>query len=82
MNGDADVGANWRRGGAFIVGAIILILELEFHDETRWGVIALALVLMSVVTIDQLRSMGVLHLPGRAKHAPHAEEPTETKEVT
>lgn len=39
---------------AFIVGAIILILELEFRPDARIGVVVLCLVLMGVVTVDQV----------------------------
>ena len=57
---------NWRRIGLFIVGATLLLLELEWRaDDTRWIIVGLALLLMGAVTIDQLREWGLV--PGALK---------------
>lgn len=60
MNGDPNVGANWRRGLAFVAGLLILVFELEWRSQTRWAVVAVAAILMGVVSVDQLMSWGVL----------------------
>ena len=60
MNGNGNGNGNssfdrWRRLLMFLVGATILILELEWHDHVRFYVIGLALVLMGIVTFEQAR---------------------------
>ncbi len=36
-----------------VIGAVILVLEIEFHDEARLWVILLSLTMMGLVTFDQ-----------------------------
>ncbi len=45
-----------RRVVLFILGAAILVGELWANDDIRWLVVALALVLMGVTTLDQVQS--------------------------
>ena len=54
-NNGHDVLDRWRRLAMFVVGATILILELEWHDSVRVYVIVLALILMGIVTFEQVR---------------------------
>lgn len=70
VNGDPDRGAAWRRSAAFVIGALILLFELEWRSETRWGVVALAAVLMGIVGVDQLLAWGLVKIP----HLGHKEE--------
>lgn len=49
----------------FLVGATILILETEFRAVSRAWVIGLALVLMGLVTLEQVMAfVHRRHLPG------------------
>jgi hypothetical protein len=44
-----------RNISLFLIGAVILVLEIEWHEHTRGWVIALSLLLMGIVTVDQVR---------------------------
>lgn len=44
----------WFRLASFLVGAAILIIEIEVRKGTRIWVVGLSLVLMGIVTIEQV----------------------------
>lgn len=43
-----------RNTALFVVGAFLLVVEIEFRHDARVWVIVLALVLMGIVTVDQV----------------------------
>jgi len=43
----------WQRGVALFVGAL-LVLGAALNDEPRWAVLTVGLVLMGVVSVDQV----------------------------
>lgn len=48
--------ATVKRAIVFFAGLIILVTEV-MHDDVRWGVIVLALILMGLTTFDQIKSL-------------------------
>lgn len=44
----------WFRLASFFVGALILFVEIEVRKGTRIWVVGLALVLMGIVTLEQV----------------------------
>jgi len=48
----------WQRAVGLAVGAV-LVLGAALNDEPRWAILAVGLVLMGVLTVDQL--LGVMH---------------------
>ena len=61
-----------------VLGAVILFIEIEFQDPSRVWVIALALVFMGVVTVDQALSWwGLNQKTPPAVPPPTAETPAQ-----
>lgn len=54
MDEPHHLNALWFRVACFLVGAAILIIEIELRHGTRLWVVGLALVLMGIVTVEQV----------------------------